>query len=75
MFLKIYPHLYLITNLLVLVLIIAHAGVIKHLLARILNMPNPGTHHMSCFDVPYAGLIKIEICYDGQGNTWPKVIF
>jgi len=55
-------------------LVVAHGGVIKHLLARVLNMPMPGTTHMSHIDVPYAGLIKITIYTDEQGKNWPKII-
>jgi alpha-ribazole phosphatase len=55
-------------------LVVAHGGVIKHLLARVLNMPMPGTTHMSHIDVPYAGLVKITVYTDEQGKNWPKII-
>ncbi len=56
-------------------LVIAHGGVIKHLLARILALPIPGTMHMSAIDVPYASVIKVVVYHDEQGQHWPKVIF
>lgn len=56
-------------------LVVAHGGVIKHLIARILNMPIPGTAHMSHIDIPYAGLVKITVYRDEQGKTWPKIIW
>lgn len=56
-------------------LLISHGGVIKHLIARILNMPIPGTDHMSNIDVPYAGLVKVGVYRDEQGKVWPKIIW
>jgi alpha-ribazole phosphatase len=56
-------------------LVVAHGGVIKHLIARVLNMPMPGTAHMSHIDVPYAGVIKITVYTDEQGKSWPKIVF
>lgn len=56
-------------------LVVTHAGVIKLLLARIINMPIPGAHHLSCFDIPYAGIIKIEIFHDAHGISWSKIVF
>jgi len=56
-------------------LVVSHGGVIKHLIARILNMPIPGTTHMSNIDVPYAGLVKIAVYTDDQGKTWPKIVW
>jgi alpha-ribazole phosphatase len=56
-------------------LVVTHGGVIKHLIARILNMPIPGTAHMSNIDIPYAGLVKITVFQDEQGKVWPKIIF
>ena len=54
-------------------LVIAHGGVIKHILARVLNLPIPGSSHMSAIEVPYAGLIKISVCHDAEGKHWPKL--
>ena len=56
-------------------LVVSHGGVIKHLIARVLNMPIPGTAHMSNIDVPYAGLVKIDIFTDEQGKAWPKIVW
>lgn len=55
--------------------IVCHGGVIKHLLARILNMPIETAHHLSAIDVPYAGVIKVSIYYDNAGVAYPKVCF
>jgi len=55
-------------------LVVAHGGVIKHLIARVLNMPIPGTAHMSHLDVPYARVVKITIYTDEQGVNWPKMV-
>lgn len=55
-------------------LIVTHAGVIKHLLARVLNLPIPGTTHLASIDVPYACLIKISLHRDQSGKVWPKLV-
>ncbi len=56
-------------------LVVSHGGVIKHLIARVLNMPIPGTAHMSNIEVPYAALIKITIDHDDNGKFWPKIVW
>jgi len=55
-------------------LVFTHAGVIKHLLARILNLPIPGTAHMTSIEVPYASLIKISLYRDENGKVWSKLV-
>jgi len=55
-------------------LVFTHAGVIKHLLARILNLPIPGTAHMTSIDVPYASLIKVSLYRDESGKVWSKLV-
>lgn len=55
-------------------LVVTHAGVIKHLLARVLNLPIPGTVHMASIDVPYASLIKISLYRDESGKVWSKLV-
>jgi alpha-ribazole phosphatase len=56
-------------------LVVAHGGVIKHIIARLLNLPIPGTTHMSNIDIPYAGLVTITVYSDEQGKTWPKIVW
>ncbi|TPH15735.1 histidine phosphatase family protein [Litorilituus lipolyticus] len=55
-------------------LVFTHAGVIKHIVARVLEMPIHGTEHMSSIEVPYAGLIKISIYRDEQAKVWTKLV-
>ena len=55
-------------------LVFTHAGVIKHLLARILNLPIPGTTHMASIEVPYASLIKVSLYRDENGKVWSKLV-
>jgi alpha-ribazole phosphatase len=55
-------------------LVYTHAGVIKHLLARVLNLPIPGTSHMDSIEVPYASLIKISLYRDESGKVWSKLV-
>lgn len=55
-------------------LIISHGGVIRHILAKVLGLPLPGTNHMSNIDVPYAGLIHIQVFVDDDGKPWPKLM-
>lgn len=56
-------------------LVISHGGVIKHILARVLNMPIPGNIHFNTFTIPYASLIKINVFYDDNGDIWPSIEF
>lgn len=55
-------------------LVFTHAGVIKHLLARVLNLPIPGTVHMASIDVPYGSVIKISLYRDENGKVWSKLM-
>jgi len=55
-------------------LVFTHAGVIKQILARVLELPFPSTVHMSSIEIPYAGLIKISIYRDEQGKVWTKLV-
>ncbi|MBQ4848639.1 histidine phosphatase family protein [Pseudoalteromonas sp. MMG012] len=56
-------------------LVITHAGVIKQLLAMILQFPSNSVKQLSIFDVGYASVIKVQVYYDEQGVAWPKVVF
>ncbi len=55
-------------------LVISHGGVIRYILAKILNLPLPGTSHMTQIDVPYGALIHIKIFVDNNGKAWPKLM-
>lgn len=55
------------------VLLVTHAGVIRHLMAHLLKMPLPGTAHISALDIPYAALVSVEVWHDPDGRSWPKV--
>ncbi|PHR84837.1 MAG: histidine phosphatase family protein [Colwellia sp.] len=55
-------------------LVFTHAGVIKHILARILHLPIPGTVHMASIDVPYASVIKISLYRDENEKVWSKLM-
>ena len=54
-------------------LVFTHGGVIRYLLAKVLNLPIPGTAHMTNLDVPYGALIHIQIFIDSEGTVWPKL--
>jgi len=56
-------------------LVVAHGGVIKHLIARVLALPIPGTTHMSNIDIPYAKFVKVTVHTDEQGDDWPKIVW
>lgn len=56
-------------------LVVTHAGVIKHLLARIVGLDVKTNNQLSVFDVPYAGLIKIEVYFDERHQPFPRIIF
>ncbi|WP_114326033.1 histidine phosphatase family protein [Candidatus Colwellia aromaticivorans] len=65
---------YLTTNTSPNTLVVTHAGVIKYLLAKILNLPIPGTVHMVSLDVSYASLIRISLYRDENGKIWSKLV-
>ena len=67
-------HNYLAHDDLLDTLVFTHGGVIKHLLARVLNLPIPGTVHMTSFDVPYASVIKISLYRDENRKVWSKLM-
>ncbi|MEJ6475106.1 histidine phosphatase family protein [Pseudoalteromonas piscicida] len=57
------------------VAVVAHAGVIKALIALILGLPAEFTAHQSRLDIPYAGIVKVEVFYDDNQTAWSKVVF
>ncbi len=54
-------------------LVLSHGGVIRYILAKVLELPIPGTKHMTHLDVPYGALVHIQIFVDNEGNVWPKL--
>lgn len=55
-------------------LVFSHGGVIRYLLAKVLNLPLPGTTHMTNLDVPYGALIHLQIFIDSDGKAWSKLM-
>ncbi len=55
-------------------LVVSHGGVIRYILAKVLGLPLPGINHMTNLDVPYGGLIHLQIFIDSDGNAWPKLM-
>ena len=56
-------------------LVISHAGVIKHLLALIIGIDVKQNQQLNVFDIPYAGVIRIDVYFDENNQAWPKVVF
>ncbi|MGJ8692287.1 MAG: histidine phosphatase family protein [Thalassotalea sp.] len=56
-------------------LVISHAGVIKHLLALIIGLDIKQNQQLNVFDIPYAGLIRIDVYFDENNKAWPKIVF
>lgn len=56
------------------ILVFSHGGVIRYLLAKVLQLPIPGNAHMTNLDVPYGALIHIQVFIDNEGNAWPKLM-
>lgn len=56
------------------ILVFSHGGVIRYLLAKVLGLAIPGTHHMTNIDVPYGALIHIQIFIDSDGKAWCKLM-
>jgi alpha-ribazole phosphatase len=55
-------------------LVFSHGGVIRYLLAKVLQLPIPGNAHMTNLDVPYGALIHIQVFIDNEGNAWQKLM-
>lgn len=55
-------------------LVVTHAGVIKHLLARVMNLDITSNQQQNVFEITYASLIKINVFHDEQ-QAWPSVVF
>ena len=55
-------------------LVFSHGGVIRYILAKVLGLPIPGVNHMANLDVPYGGLIHLQITIDDKGKAWPKLM-
>ena len=56
------------------ILVLSHGGVIRYILAKVLGLPLPGTAHMTQLDVPYGGLIRLQVFIDSTGKAWPKLM-
>ena len=54
-------------------LVISHGGVIRHLMATILQMPLPGSQHLSAIDLPYGARVEVSVWHDDAGRQWPKI--
>ena len=55
-------------------LVICHGGVIRYILAKVLGLPIPGINHMANIDVPYGGLIHLQVTIDDNAKAWPKLM-
>ena len=56
-------------------LVVTHGGVIKQILAEVLNLPLDSLSSINSLDVGYATLVKIEVYFDETHKAWPKVVF
>lgn len=56
-------------------LVVTHGGVIKQILAEVLNLPLDSLSSINSLDVGYATLVKIEVYFDEAHKAWPKVVF
>jgi alpha-ribazole phosphatase len=56
------------------ILVVSHGGVIRYILAKVLGLPLPGINHMANLDVPYGGLIHLQVSIDDSGKAWPKLM-
>ena len=56
-------------------LLLTHAGVIKHILARVTGINMQQVQYHNVFSILHAGLIKVSIYTDEHGQHWPKLCF
>ena len=57
------------------VLLVTHSGVIRQVLAHILEIPETSTAPTTRIHTPYASLTRIEVYTDEQGKHWPRLMF
>ena len=55
------------------IVVLSHGGVIRHLIAIILQMPLPGNRHLSAIDLPYGARVEVSVWHDEDGSHWPKI--
>lgn len=56
-------------------LIVCHGGVIRYLIAKILEMPLKGNKHISALKIDYAAIVQINIIIDDENIVWPTLIW
>ena len=56
------------------VLVVSHAGVIKHLIARTLDISIESSHYLSHLSIGYGSIVKVSVCIDQHGKAWPKLM-
>ena len=56
------------------VLLVCHSGVIRMLVAHLLEMDVKQNLAMSRLEVPYGSLSRIEVYHDERGRDWPRLM-
>ncbi|MCG8476805.1 MAG: histidine phosphatase family protein, partial [Cytophagales bacterium] len=57
------------------VLLVTHGGVIRQILARILELPEASIASIRRMYLPYGSRCRIEVYVDEQGQPWPRLMF
>lgn len=56
------------------VLLVTHGGVIRQILARILDIPERSAASIRRIHLPYASRCRIEVYVDSEGVQWPRLM-
>ena len=56
------------------VLLVCHSGVIRMLIAHLLEMDLKQNLVMSRLEIPYGSLSRIEVYHDEEGRDWPRLM-
>ena len=56
------------------ILLVTHSGVIRQVLAHILDIPDTSTAPTTRIHTPYASLCRIEVYTDETGKHWPRLM-
>lgn len=51
-------------------LVICHSGVIRYLIAKVLEMPIPGNNHMISLHLGFAARVDIDVTVEDNGKVW-----
>lgn len=56
-------------------LVVCHGGVIRYLIAKVLNLGATNNSHITALKIDYAAVVKIQITIDEDKNVYPMLLW